>query len=614
MKKELSKEMMIAVTYNRCSTEEEAQINALKIQVDESREIAENKGWEVVDQYVESQSGTSIVNRAEYQRLLKDMAIDKFDVIVIKSIDRVNRNLGEWRTFCNMAELYNKKIFCYIENRFISYDDSLLDNISAMFAEEFSYQLSKKIKNSHNRRREKKSYTNISRPIFGWDKVGKDCFVINEEEADFYRQAFALAEQGHGFYTIANKMRDLGARSKSGKVISQVHWRKMLYSPRAHGDVILHQSEYNYRTRKRVIQPESEWIINEGVLPAIVTKEYQEHVIAIMQARAEKSKHGNYENRSFKNVGKHKLSGKLICGVCGAVYYRSESTSTAGNLVEWKCSSFLKNGRGENGCSNIHVLENEILSIINDTYKTQYNKIFGKDDNIIKEIMRVVSKALSSNNNVKKLKILEKQLKELRQRQETLMNKLLSGVVDDNLFKSTNSELQSKIDETAKKISDIKTTVTEYNSCEKRLCEIEKFLRDGNVIEKAESKEFLNFVTCITVNQGSTVEIQVNRKAILRVLGIESLEDISKALPDSLFKTTANYQHRTNIVKCRDKDREKILELFKNNPNLMLKEVPAILGKSESYVNSRVRELKKEGVLSYERHQHYGKWLVESNK
>ena len=70
---------MRAVTYNRCSTEEEAQINALDIQVAESREIIYTKDWKLIDQYIESESGTSVHKRTEYQRLLEDMEIDKAD-------------------------------------------------------------------------------------------------------------------------------------------------------------------------------------------------------------------------------------------------------------------------------------------------------------------------------------------------------------------------------------------------------------------------------------------------------------------------------------------------------------------------------------------------------
>ena len=76
-----------AVIYNRCSTEEEAQVNALQVQVQESREIVGNQGWMLVEQYIESQSATTAGKRTEYQRLLADMETNLFDIIVIKSID-----------------------------------------------------------------------------------------------------------------------------------------------------------------------------------------------------------------------------------------------------------------------------------------------------------------------------------------------------------------------------------------------------------------------------------------------------------------------------------------------------------------------------------------------
>ena len=85
--------------YNRCSTEEEAQVNALSIQAQESREKALAMGFEVVAQYIESESGTTSYKRSEYQRLLEDMEQDKFDIVMIKSIDRLMRSAKDWYLF-----------------------------------------------------------------------------------------------------------------------------------------------------------------------------------------------------------------------------------------------------------------------------------------------------------------------------------------------------------------------------------------------------------------------------------------------------------------------------------------------------------------------------------
>ncbi len=271
--------------YNRCSTEEEAQRSALLVQVEESVELAKKLGWIVSAQYIESESGTSSKKRKEYQRLLADMHTDLFDVIMIKSIDRLMRSARDWYLFLDQMNQCKKRLYLYIEGRFYEPEDSLITGIKAIMAEDFSRELSKKIKNSHRRRQEKKSGLNISVPMFGWDKIEKDRYRINEAEAKAYREAFAMAEAGDSFYHIANVMYEKGVHSKNGKRISDSAWRGMLYAPRAHGTVILHQYEYDFERKCRVRLDEREWIYIDNALPAIVTKEYQESVIAIIQKR-----------------------------------------------------------------------------------------------------------------------------------------------------------------------------------------------------------------------------------------------------------------------------------------------------------------------------------------
>ena len=93
-----------AVNYCRCSTEEESQRDALKIQTMESREWIQKMGWLHVDEYVEAKSGTQVKGRSEYQRLYDDMLEDKFDIIVIKDQDRLMRNTKDWYLFLDRMQ------------------------------------------------------------------------------------------------------------------------------------------------------------------------------------------------------------------------------------------------------------------------------------------------------------------------------------------------------------------------------------------------------------------------------------------------------------------------------------------------------------------------------
>ena len=55
--------MIRTVIYCRCSTEEESQQEALKKQVTEAKESVEANGWLLVDEYIESKSGTTAEKR-----------------------------------------------------------------------------------------------------------------------------------------------------------------------------------------------------------------------------------------------------------------------------------------------------------------------------------------------------------------------------------------------------------------------------------------------------------------------------------------------------------------------------------------------------------------------
>ena len=283
--------MQRVAIYNRCSTEEEAQKNALVVQAAESLELVESKqeeGWQIVAQYVESESGTSTKRRKEYLKLVEDVKQDKFDIVVVKSIDRLARNAKDWYLFLDCLMKHNTRLYLYLERKFYQSEDALVTGIKAILAEEFSKELSAKIKNAHRRRQQKQSGLNITREMFGWNKLGKDEFEINQQEAAYFVLACQLVEAGCGFRKISNALYDAGARSKSGKRISEVQWRNMLRSPRAYGTVVLHKKEYDFIRKERKEMPREEWIVIDDALPALISIEYYNKIQAALEERCKR--------------------------------------------------------------------------------------------------------------------------------------------------------------------------------------------------------------------------------------------------------------------------------------------------------------------------------------
>ena len=286
--------MQRVAIYNRCSTEEEAQKNALEVQAAESLELVETKkeeGWVIVAQYVELESGTSTKKRREYLKMVEDIRQNKFDIIVVKSIDRLARNAKDWYLFLDCLMKHNTRLYLYLERKFYQSEDALVTGTKAILAEEFSKELSAKIKNAHRRRQMKQSGLNITREMFGWNKIGKDVFERNEKEAAYFRLACQLAEAGCGFRKISNALYEAGARSKNGGRISEVQWRNMLRSPRAYGTMVLHKREYDFVRKETKKLPEEEWIFIENALPALISWEYYEKIQRILNDRAKKYKH-----------------------------------------------------------------------------------------------------------------------------------------------------------------------------------------------------------------------------------------------------------------------------------------------------------------------------------
>ncbi len=443
--------------YNRCSTEEEAQINALEIQAAESLEIIENRsaeGWIMTEQYIESESGTTVQKRKEYLRMIEDIEAGRFDVIMVKSIDRLARNTKDWYLFLDCLVRNHTRLYLYLENKFYQSEDALVSGIKAILAEEFSKELSAKIKNAHKRRQQKQTGYNITREMFGWDKISKDVYEVNKEEAEYFYMACHLVEEGYGFRRIGNALYEAGARNKDGSRISEVQWRKMLRSERAYGTMILHKEEYDFETKKRKKLPPEEWIRIENALPPLITEDYHKKMLFLLDERAKQQRKNL---RRPNNAGKYILSGKIICGCCGSVYYRTgrkrKIQEEKENQNIWKCSKYLREGNyhpaKQTGCGNVKIEETELLQKITFFYRENYDKnVFEKwekgDKILVEEISNLLRQVLGGNEAEGEEAEFSKKRKKLHQEKERLLKKLLDDVISDEDYKRYRSRLEAE--------------------------------------------------------------------------------------------------------------------------------------------------------------------------
>lgn len=298
------KETKVAI-YNRVSTEKRAQVEAIEHQVEESKKIVLQEGLCLVRQYVEMETATSAERRIQYRQMIEDLENDVFDLLVVKSQDRIMRDQAEWHLLKRTLHKHRKNLYFYMEDEvFNQRENGLKHDVQAMLDEYESERKSEKAIHSHRRRQmcyEGQACLNITRPIYGWDRLvtytetGRKeiSFLVNEEEKENILEVCRKIEEGDGFSKIAEHMYQRGVRSKptkgtrpqEPKKISATGWKKIITSPLLRGDAVLHTRQTDFYTKQRVKIPENEWIYRENVITPLMTREYHMRILGILSDR-----------------------------------------------------------------------------------------------------------------------------------------------------------------------------------------------------------------------------------------------------------------------------------------------------------------------------------------
>lgn len=468
-----------AVFYARVSTAEEEQLNAIELQIEENRNIILKNKWKKVDEYIDrSKSGTQVKGRDEYQRLYEDMLEDKFDIIVIKDQDRLQRNTKDWYLFIDRLVQTGKLLYMYLDSRFYSPDDALITGIRAIIAEEFSRNLSKKLHNYHANRIEKARQgleidLQGSGNVFGWDKKdGK--YYLNPEQAKVRRLMCEGIMARKGSTQIAKELNDAGYRNTVGNPWKPMDIPKFVYDCKNVGTMIINKEKQDFESKQTIKLPEEEWVYVKNALPPIVTEEEWDLICKIHKERVIAT--GSDKRGKGKKVSGYSFSGKLICGECGAPYWRKQRTTKE---EYWVCSTKQQKGCKTRKRDAVGGKAGELNPVGCDNENISYNSLM--------EIMQIISERLQANTEVIKndminwLTSLKKQLQRANggateaelKKEELRKDRLLDALLDGVLTKEEYSRKATVIDT---KITEIKKEMLANRNSIEDIAEIDRVL------------------------------------------------------------------------------------------------------------------------------------------
>ncbi len=504
-----------AVFYARVSTEEEKQLNALEKQIQENRDVIAQQGWELVGEYIdEGKSGTTTDRRNEYKRLLNNLESDKFDIVVIKSQDRLQRNPKDWYIFADKLNKSGKRLFMYMDNKFyVPSEDALITGIKAILAEEYSRDLSKKLNNSNQRRIEK---ARSGEPVnamgngqtYGYRIVDKR-WVIEPEEAEIVRKMYELYRELHSIHKVRDAMNEQGYRNKSGKLFTEEIIGRVISNAMHKGWVTLNRYHRDFETKEIIENPEDEWVIVKDDHEPIVSEEIWD---AVNKEIASHRNKGNSRGRG-KRAGTDILSGKMFCRCCGKVLWKHQ----ANGYTNWYCSG--KMGRGDLACKDPATISGVTLRkyIVNiadeylDHSTIEYSKTLLKRRSI-KWLEELKDRLSIPNNNVK----IQAEIEKLEKKKSRLIDAYTDELISKDELRAKSKDLEDNLAqqrallvpvEENEDIKDIEETIKNIDQ------EIELLFATEAELENNKVKFLLDHVEKIVVAQNKDVFILMDRLA-----------------------------------------------------------------------------------------------------
>ena len=593
--------------YNRVSTEKKVQMEALDVQVAYTRKLVEDNHLTIVDQYIEPETGTEAEHRLEYQRMIRDIKADRIDLVVVKCSDRLCRDQAEWHNFVKLHLQKKFQLYFYLDDHIYDHErDDIKYSVQAIVDAEQSKITSKKIRDIHSNRQiyaTGSKALHICRPLYGWDRnvefidenTKRVWWTVNEKEATELRYALSLVEQGIGFYRLANIMYDRGVRSKGttgyhkmpSVRIAANTWKKMLTSPMLHGDCILHKEVSNFYTKERVKLPQEDWIYKENVIPPIVSREYHEKIVQIIDAR-------RFQMGCCKGLaGTYKWSNRLVCANCKKPYYRMHYKLNSEKVITWKCSEQFQ--RTRSACDNMVIAEKELEKQLAAALKEKYAYLFHISSGLINDTIHTIEKALCNSDNGKKLKALENQRELLIRNKDVLFHKLMNGVISDEDFGIYKDRLETELRELEEKIEGQKDGEKSLADQYRRLQQIRDTIENKNYNEQAILEILYGCVEVIEIHNNGDMDVTMSRELMRSKFELYSIVESDY----SLFYFSFTYKKETIYDRNRKAYNEKILELIRSEKYITIPQMAERLGNTYSYTWHSIKQLKEQGRIVY---------------
>jgi len=279
------------VIYARVSSNSQEQLLSLTNQISYLTRLVHRRiDWQLVDIYIDIQSGSSSSSRFEFQRMISDCTQKKVDQIITKSVSRFGRNTVE--TLDALNKLRALGIDVYFDTEEIHSLDGkniFLLTILEGVAQEENLARSENIKWGIQKGIQSGRSKIFDRKCFGYIQNKEGSLIIQESEATTVKLIFDLYLSGYSINAIRKEFQIREINSPTGHEM----WSKrtvdtMLQNEKYTGDVVVMKtySEGYPKVSRKINRGEHEKYITLDSHPAIISRDVFDKVKTMREERS----------------------------------------------------------------------------------------------------------------------------------------------------------------------------------------------------------------------------------------------------------------------------------------------------------------------------------------
>lgn len=392
--------------YGRYSDTKQDDGYSIEYQLSECQEYLNKNGMPLTKTYIDQAiTGTKVAGREAFHELIHDVKNGLIDVIVVYKFSRIFRNAYESHKYRKLFKKHNVRLISVTQ---LMDDETsagrLMINVLADIDQFQSETISDFVKSSMREMAKQGYFTGGTVPygykletVFDNGKKKKKKYVPDEFEREVINKLFELYADGYSLKYLQDYTKRIGASSRSGKSFGITSIARMLRN-----DFYIGVLRYNAQGH--------EPIVVYDVIPPIIDKVLWDRV----QQRHKSQRHVKPRKRNDL----YSLTGKIICGKCGAHFFGIRSVSVQrGKKYDYKyyvCST--SKTYSECSCKRVRkdFLEETVLNEI---------KKHILNEKSIYQIANEIIKKLDENPDDQKIKL--KQLKKERATVKSQVSELL---------------------------------------------------------------------------------------------------------------------------------------------------------------------------------------------